>query len=254
MVNREKDRTRTVQLGAEAEELSPRPVLIFPTHHDGPKLYALHYPPFFSKGHRVNPRLIAQLFAACAALFLLGWMYMGATWDPKSNLYKLEIAVLSCDTGVAAELVPHVPPSLSAAPLGSQLLAISVYNPSSPVSELLGWKAFVCVAAGADAPAGTCGSAHASLCRSELLQAIDDGKYWSGLFVPATFTTDVLSSVPAFGMTQSQASFEHVYGAGRSSSTYSFIKGVVAATTSVSIMVQPNNPHTNPNPQSKLLT
>lgn len=58
--------------------------------------------------------------------------------------------------------------------------------------------------------------------------------FWSALFVPASFTADVLSGAPALaaamGRNASTPVIEHVYGSGRSPGTYSYIRAVVTAT------------------------
>ena len=110
------------------------------------------------------------------------------------------------------------------------LLAGSILDPSTAAGSTLGWTAFACSAAGGSA----CGSASAAACRAELVRAVNNGQVWSALFVPATFTANVLTGAPALaaamGRNATTAVVEHIYGAGRSPSTYTYIKSVVSAT------------------------
>ncbi len=158
------------------------------------------------------------------------WLYVGSYWNPQKHYSKLRVAVLSCDAGVPAQLAGAVPPSLSAVPLGSALLAGSVFNVSSRAHTLLGWTPFDCAAA---AGAPSCASV-ADACRQELVRAVELGDVWSALYVPPGFTASLLSNVPALapvlGVNASAPRMEHVFGTGRSYNTYAYVK---ALTTSV---------------------
>jgi hypothetical protein len=169
-----------------------------------------------------------QLLGACVNLFAFAWLYIGASWDPHLRLRTLAVGVLSCDAGVPPALAPALPAAFVAAPpLGAALLASSLFDPSSRAAGLLGWRVFQCGAAGG----GACGAtpALADACRAELVRAVERGEVWSALYVPRAFTAAVLSHAPAFGMNATQATLEHIYGTGRSTSTYTFIKAVVVS-------------------------
>jgi hypothetical protein len=191
--------------------------------------FALVYPPF-RVGRSVNPKLLVQLLGACVILFTFAWLYIGAAWDPHLRLRSLSVAVLSCDAGVPPALAPALPPAFVAAPpLGAALLASSLFDPTSRAASLLGWRTFQCGAAAG----GACGvtAATADACRAELVRAVERGDVWSALYVPRGFTAAVLSHAPAFGMNATGATMEHIYGSGRSTSTYTFIKALVVATS-----------------------
>ena len=177
-----------------------------------------------------NPRLLVQLTGASTVLMVFAYLYIGVSWNPGARLKTLQVAVLSCDAGLPSALAPALPALAAAPPMGTALLAGSVLDPTSAVGSTLGWSAFACSAAGGSA----CGSTTAAACRAELQRAVDRGLVWSALYVPATFTADVLSGAPALasamGRNASTAVIEHIYGAGRSPSTYTYIKSVVGAT------------------------
>lgn len=189
------------------------------------QLYELQYPLFWDDRSRPNKILIMQLTAACFVCVILGFLYIGATWNPSARLKNLSVAVLSCDAGVPSSLLQVLP---STPAIGSQIISDSVLNPESAAGALLGWFEFDCVAAAG----GSCRAEHAQACRNEMILSVNRGEIWSALFVPADFTSSVLSSAPSFGLQSSQAYIEHIYGSGRSSSTYSFINSVVDPTVS----------------------
>lgn len=183
------------------------------------RVYTLEYAPF-TKGWFVNPMLLFQLIGASVALFIFAWLYIGAAWDPASRLATLEVAVLSCDSGVPAPLINVLPHYISTYPLGLVVLESSVLNSSSAIGSILGWKLFYC----------DCVSSTPRICRENLILSVNQGEVWSALYIPEDFTTSILSNAPSLGLTKHQATIEHIYGAGRSSSTYNFIKSVVSAT------------------------
>lgn len=187
--------------------------------------FALVYPPFWV-GRGPHPKLLVQLLGACVMLFIFCFLYVGAAWNPQPHLHSLEVAVLSCDAGVPLSLQPLLPPALSAAPpLGAQLVAGTLFDAASPAAGLLGWRGFTCGAAAG----GACGAASADACRAELVRAVERGEAWSALFVPAGFTAAVLSNAPALRLNASTARVEHIYGSGRSLSTYTYVRSYVSA-------------------------
>ena len=212
--------------GGSAAGSSPRDVPVF----------TLEYPRLWVRGSLVsgpNPLLLAQLFGAVIALFTFAFLYVGVSWNPGARLHTLTVAVLSCDAGVPAALAPALPSALVAAPpLGTALLAASVLDATTAAGRALGWRPFACGAAAGAA----CGATAAPACRAELVRAVERGDVWSALFVPPSFTADVLSGAPALaaamGRDATTPTLEHIYGAGRSPSTYTFIKAVVSATAS----------------------
>jgi hypothetical protein len=212
--------------GASAAGGSPR---------DAP-VFTLEYPRLWIRGSVLsgpNPLLLAQLFGAVLALFTFAFLYIGVSWNPGARLHTLSVAVLSCDAGVPATLAAALPASfMSASPMGTALLAASVLDATTAAGRALGWRPFACGAAAGVA----CGASAAPACRAELVRAVERGDVWSALYVPPSFTADVLSGAPALaaamGRNASTPTLEHIYGLGRSPSTYTFIKAAVSATAS----------------------
>lgn len=169
-----------------------------------------------------------RLWWTAGLVFALAFLYTGSYWNPQAHYKSLQVAVLSCDAGAPAALVSVLPPQLGAVPLGTALLAGSVFNVTSPAAKLLGWSAYTCNAA---MGAPSC-AAVASACRAELVDAVESGRVWSALFVPSTFTSAVLSNSPTLAPATGFASpsipiVEHIISTGRGYSTYTTLTIIV---------------------------
>lgn len=149
--------------------------------------------------------------------------------------------MLDCDAGASNATIASLPAALqpyaaslgyAGAPLASQLLASSIWNPATSGSTALKWYNFSCNAAGGRGCGH--GSPNAELiaqaCKQELIDALNDADAWAVLWIPYNTTAVHLgwslklpAGVVGVPATTTSPVFEYIFGKGRSYSTYSFM-------------------------------
>ena len=139
----------------------------------------------------------------------------------QGRTHNLRAAVLNCDRGYDAATIPSVQAAgLSTQPLGTQLLAQSIYNSSNAANQYFDWRATSCIQGSALQPGSVSSTAgctveEESACFADLSNHIkQDDDFYFALYVPGNFSTNfaaAFNNATDTGAAYAQMSWAYVY-------------------------------------------
>ncbi|KAJ3023048.1 hypothetical protein HKX48_004530 [Thoreauomyces humboldtii] len=151
---------------------------------------------------------------------LYGLMYLGSNWDPISRLPNVPVAIVNQDAGYTT--LGDLPTGSQAVvgqitqgqPMGATFLSALLGNPQ--LANRLQWT----------------NATEMYATHDEVVNAVDDGKFWGILYVPSNFSDNFVSSLNVNRTTpvkQTTMSLEFIFDQGRSYTVSNFITAVVTA-------------------------